>query len=175
MADHSGAAADVAFGHRTARRRVERPERVLCLDVKPLDVVEPAVLSLGHNRQSTHAGQPCRSAHAITASRTTPTLRVLVMHHRAGEEADSSSQWVPVISPLPFSVANAAKTGSGDAFPRGKMAVTPVRTGPLPRSSRPEPEMIVACPTATPATSVMALSGPGLPRTECPDRGRAGR
>src|SRR4249919_3517044 len=36
----------------------------------------------------------------------------------------------------------------------------PVRTGPLPLSSAPSPAMIVVCPTRTPATSVMALSGP---------------
>jgi hypothetical protein len=38
--------------------------------------------------------------------------------------------------------------------------VTPVRTGPLPRSSLPSPLTSVVCPTLTPATSVMALYGP---------------
>jgi hypothetical protein len=50
---------------------------------------------------------------------------------------------VPVISPLPFSVNHAAKTESEPVRPRGNIAVTPVRTGPFPLTSRPEPVMIV--------------------------------
>ena len=52
--------------------------------------------------------------------------------------------------------------------PRGRMAVTPVRTGPSPRTSGPSPWTIVACPTSTPATSVIALSGPGVPSNGTP-------
>ena len=70
---------------------------------------------------------------------------------------------VPVISPLPFSVNQAPNTGSGLALPRGWTTVTPVRTGPCPSTSGPSPEMSVVCPTSTPATSVIALSGPGVP------------
>src|SRR5579863_1962622 len=52
------------------------------------------------------------------------------------------------------------------------MAVTPVRTGPLPTSSLPSPEMRVVWPTSTPCTSVMELSGPGVPSKGTP-RSRA--
>ncbi len=41
------------------------------------------------------------------------------------------------------------------------MAVTPVRTGPLPTINFPWPEMSVVWPTSTPFTSVMALFGSG--------------
>ena len=46
------------------------------------------------------------------------------------------------------------------------MAVTPVRTGPLPTSSGPSPMISVVCPTRTPATSVIALAAPDR---EAPD------
>src|ERR1700686_3089355 len=52
------------------------------------------------------------------------------------------------------------------------MAVTPVRTGPLPISSLPSLEMSVVWPTSTPLTSVMALLGPGVPSKGTP-RSRA--
>ena len=52
------------------------------------------------------------------------------------------------------------------------MAVTPVRTGPWPTTSLPEPEMSVVWPTSTPFTSVMALLGPGVPSKGTP-RSRA--
>src|SRR5918995_4759869 len=52
--------------------------------------------------------------------------------------------------------------------PRGKMAVTPVLTGPVPRTSLPSPLISVEYPTSTPATSVIALDGPGTPGTGNP-------
>ena len=72
------------------------------------------------------------ASQATTASRTTPTLCVLVIMIGPDRNPDSSIHAVPVISPLPLSTAQPAKTGSCDSFPRGRMAVTPVRTGPLP-------------------------------------------
>src|SRR5580765_445044 len=57
-------------------------------------------------------------------------------------------------------------------FPRGRMAVTPVLTGPFPTRSLPSPAMSVLKPTSTPATSVMALKGPGEPSKGTP-RSRA--
>ena len=76
----------------------------------------------------------------MTASRTTPTLWVLVIMTGPSRNPDSSTQVVPVISPLPFSENQPAKTGSStEALPRGRMAVTPVRTGPLPTTSAPSP------------------------------------
>jgi hypothetical protein len=42
----------------------------------------------------------------------------------------------------------------------GRMAVTPVRTGPLPLTHRPSPSISVTHATRTPATSLMAFRGP---------------
>src|SRR5690349_1704077 len=61
---------------------------------------------------------------------------------------------------------------SVEVLPRGKIAVTPVRTGPLPTTSAPSPAMSVRWPTSTPATSVIASSGPGVPSKGMP-RARA--
>src|SRR5438445_724350 len=105
----------------------------------------------------------CFTSHSMTASRTTPTECVFVIITGPHKKPDSSSQVVPVISPLPLSVNQPAKTGSPERLPRGRTAVTPVRTGPFPTTSLPLPETSVACPTSTPATSVMASSGPGVP------------
>src|SRR6266849_9979312 len=77
---------------------------------------------------------------------------------------DSSSQGVPVISPLPLSENHPPNAGSSDCLPRGQIAVTPVRTY--------SPSMSVVCPTSTPAMSVMAFSGPGVPSKGTP-RSRA--
>src|SRR5579872_1569153 len=118
---------------------------------------------------------PCLTRQAITASRTTPTLCVLVIIAGPSRKPDSSTQVVPVISPLPFSVNQPAKTGSLLSRPRGRTAVTPVRTGPTPTFSGPLPEIRVVLPTCTPATSVMALSGPGVPSKGTPkSRARGG-
>src|SRR5437763_768320 len=84
----------------------------------------------------------------------------------------SSSHVVPVISPLPLSENQPANTGSFDPLPRGRMAVTPVRTGPDPIFKAPLPEMSVVIPTSTPATSVIAFTGPGCPWNGTP-RSRA--
>ncbi len=118
------------------------------------------------------SGVPCLTFQAMTASRTTPTLCVLVIITGPLRKPESSTHVVPVISPLPLSVNQAAKTASLEVLPRGWMAVTPVRTGPLPTTSLPSPEMSVVCPTSTPWTSVMALLGPGLPSNGTP-RSRA--
>src|SRR5208282_915305 len=101
-----------------------------------------------------------------------PTLWVLVIITGPSRKPDSSTQVVPVISPFPLSEYHPAKTGSSIFLPRGRTAVTPVRTGPLPTTSFPSPEISVVWPTVTPATSVMALSGPGVPSKGTP-RSRA--
>src|SRR5258706_8222831 len=109
----------------------------------------------------------------MTASRTTPTLCVFVIITGPSRKPDSSTQVVPVISPLPFSDHQPAKTELViESFPRGRTAVTPVRTGPLPTCNFPSPEMSVVCPTVTPETSVIALSGPAVPSKGTP-RSRA--
>jgi hypothetical protein len=82
---------------------------------------------------------------------------------------DSSTQVVPVISPLPLREYQPAKQGSSKLLsPRGRIAVTPVRMGPFPRTNFSEPSIIVVCPTCTPATSVIALKGPGFPSNGMP-------
>src|SRR5580692_7690766 len=118
------------------------------------------------------SGVPCLTFQAITASRTTPTLCVLVIMTGPLRKPESSTQVVPVISPLPLRVNQAAKTASLLVLPRGWMAVTPVRTGPVPITSLPSPEIRVVWPTSTPLTSVMALLGPGVPSKGTP-RSRA--
>src|SRR5919198_783975 len=119
--------------------------------------------------------KPLCTSHSMTASRTTPTLCVFVIITGPARKPDSSSQVVPVISPLPLRVNHPPKTGSPLAAPRGKIAVTPVRTGPCPTTSFPWPRMIVLCPTVTPATSVMALIGPGVPSNGTPRSRARGR
>ena len=70
----------------------------------------------------------------------------------------SSIQWVPVISPLPFSAWKPAQTGIISlSAPRGIMAVTPVATRGGPSRSSVEK------PTVRPGMSVIAFSGPGVP------------
>ena len=110
----------------------------------------------------------------MTASRTTPTLWVLVIITGPSRKPDSSTQVVPVISPLPLSGEPAGENGDrswilaarkdgGDAGADGTFAdLTVCRS----------PEMSVVWPTSTPATSVMALSGPGVPSKGTP-RSRA--
>jgi hypothetical protein len=58
------------------------------------------------------------------------------------KKPDSVIQVVPVISPLPFNEYQLPKTGLL-FLPLGKIAVTPVRTGPLPLIFFPVPEMMV--------------------------------
>src|SRR6056297_1955808 len=84
----------------------------------------------------------------------------------------SSMIQLPVISPVPLIIARPAVTLRDMSRPSGRMAVTPVRTGPLPGTTTPSPSMSVTWPTSTPSTSVMELSGPGVPSKGTP-RSRA--
>ena len=80
----------------------------------------------------------------MVASRATPQEWVLVMVIGPSHWPDSSTQMVPVISPLPLSENVPAKTGvATPEWPRGRIAVTPVRTGPWPTTSGPSPPMMV--------------------------------
>ena len=137
-----------------------------------MSLSDPSQVSATTGRAKRKSSHFLSTAQPMTASRTTPTLIVLVIMTGPQRNPDSSSQCVPVISPLPLSVLKAAKTGSGSSFPRGRTAVTPVRTGPLPRTSGPSPSMSVTCPTSTPATSVIASSVPAVPPIGMP-RSRA--
>jgi hypothetical protein len=81
---------------------------------------------------------------ATSASRTTPTLCVLVMAIGVVSIPDSRTHSRPVSSPLPFSRWQPAKTGSrAESAPRGTITVTPVRIGPCPVTSGPSPSMSV--------------------------------
>jgi hypothetical protein len=75
---------------------------------------------------------------------------------------NSSMRDRPAVVPAPLNTKQPASTGAPyQSSPGGRMAVTPVRTGPSPIRSGPSPWMRVTWPTRTPGTSVMALSGPG--------------
>ena len=151
VADHPGAAADVALVDRAVRRRVERSRsRARGGRGSPFDVVEDAVPRLGDDRQAPACCGRLRSAAATSASWTAPTESVLVSPIGVVSSPDSCIHCRPVSSPLPFSRNGAAnRTGSR----AGTMTVTPVRTS--------SPSTSVVCPTRTPATSVIALKAPG--------------
>ena len=139
--------------------------------------VEPVLMSLSRPSDvspttgSDHDapdGPGRRTKSATSASRTTPTLCVLVIAIGVVSIPDSRIHSSPVISPLPLSRWQPANTGSwASPGPRGMTTVTPVRTGPRPVTSGPSPSSSVVNPTRTPATSVIALNGPGRP---APDR-----
>ncbi len=103
----------------------------------------------------------------MTASRNTPTAFVLVSSTGPSSQPDSASQAKPVISPLPFSAKCPAKQGWRASWPRprGRTAVTPVRTS--------SPSIKVTWPTSTPGTSVMASSAPGRPKSNGTPNARA--
>ena len=72
-----------------------------------------------------------RRSTAHSASRTTPTLCVLVSAISLASMPASRIHASPVSSPLPLSRWEPAKAGSHQAGPgRGRTTVTPVRTGP---------------------------------------------
>ena len=103
--------------------------------------------------------------YATTPSIARPMFMVFVSTTGTSSAPCVSIQMLPVISPVPFSTQVAAGTFSRHRSPPcGRIAVTPVRTGPNPGRSFPSPRFRVTCPTRTPFTSVMALSGPGAIR-----------
>src|SRR5450755_4062423 len=98
----------------------------------------------------------CLRYHETTPSSTRPTESVSVRSTGTSIQPASLTHVVPVISPLPLSAHAAAKTFRCQTSVRGITAVTPVRTGPTPGTSFPEPDTWVTWPTRTPATSVIA-------------------
>src|SRR5437773_11822002 len=93
--------------------------------------------------------KPLRTSHSMTASRTTPTLCVLVIITGPARNPDSSSHVVPVISPLPLSVNQPPKTGSPFVAPRGKIA-DPRADGALAHHELPLPSDDRAMPDGHP-------------------------
>jgi hypothetical protein len=125
--------------------------------------------------QRCSSGETVRAAAAMSASRTTPTECVFVSPMTVVRSPASRIHSRPVSSPFPFRRWQPANAGSAQGSPApGKMTVTPVRTGPRPTESGPSPSMSVVWPTRTPATSVIALAGPGvrLPTTIPKSRAR---
>ena len=110
-----------------------------------------------------HSGEaPARSAIAAPtrASLTVPTDQVLVSAIGPFSIPHSATSVRPVSSPTPETRWNPANLGRSQGSGPGRTTVTPVRTGPWPRTSGPDPLTMVSCPTRTPATSVMALHRP---------------
>ena len=114
MADHAGPAADGALRDRAVGRGRERGVEVLGPDVEAVDVVERAVVRLADDRQRPGRVARRRSATdaATSASRTMPTLCVLVMATGDVSMPDSRTHSRPVSSPLPLRRWQPAKTGS---------------------------------------------------------------
>ena len=104
VADHPGPAADVALGDRPAGRRVERRPEVLGAYVEAVDVIEQAVVRLADDGQRPPGRPRLRvpTEAATRASRTTPTLCVLVMAMGVVSFPDSRTHSRPVSSPLPL-------------------------------------------------------------------------
>ena len=132
VADHAGAAADIALGHRAARgaRRAPRT-RAPASTWKALDV---ATASRRRSRPTTGRCEACRHAaldrrSGTSASRTMPTAWVLVMAIGAAEQAllvepvDAGHLAVAVEDV----VAGEAGSRSQICRRRGQIAVTPVR------------------------------------------------
>ena len=137
--------------------------------MKPVNVVQESIVRLSNDRVRIPpvflTVPPGVDIPFEDGVRTTPTLLVLVIMMGVSRNPDSVTQVVPVISPFPLRLYQLAKTGL-NFLPLGKTAVTPVRTGPLPITFFPLPEMMVQWPTSTPDTSVIALSVTGFPSNE---------
>lgn len=84
-----------------ARRSWERLP-LLRLDVQPFHVIVPAVRRLGDDGIPEGAGALRLTIMSTTASRTIPTLSVLVIVTGVSSTPVSSIQCVPVMSPLPL-------------------------------------------------------------------------
>src|SRR3954464_8913775 len=88
----------------------------------------------------------------------------------------SSVHVVPVISPFPLSAYHPEAHGTPTpSAPLGRIAVTPVRTGPVPVLNGPSPSTSVTYPTVRPGTSVTAFTGPGVPGSGMPRPRSRGR
>jgi hypothetical protein len=101
-----------------------------------------------------------RVIHFTVASDTLPTDMVLVSRIGVSRRPHSTTWVRPETSPAPLSTKEPASTRLEKIGSGGRIAVTPVRTGPSPTTSGPSPSMRVVWPTRTPGTSVMALAGP---------------
>ena len=82
--------------------------------------------------------------HFTAASETAPTLNVFVRKMGVSMSPHSMSWVIPDTSPAPFRMKPPPTTRCSKMLRSlGRMAVTPVRTGPLPTTSCPDPEISV--------------------------------
>jgi hypothetical protein len=106
VADHPGAAADVAFRDEAGTGRLERLEHMLLGHMQAVHVVEPLVAGFGHHGQQPRVGPrspPWRTIQRTSAWCAMPTECVFVRAIGPRKMPASSIQCVPVISPLPLS------------------------------------------------------------------------
>ena len=82
-----------------------------------------------------------RVIHFTAASDTLPTDMVLVSRMGVSSKPHSTTWVSPETSPAPFSTNEPASTRSEKIGSGGRMAVTPVRTGPSPTTSGPSPSI----------------------------------
>ena len=81
----------------------------------------------------------CLVIHLTAASETLPTAIVLVSRIGVSSRPHSVTWVRPDTSPAPLSTKLPASIRSLNTSGSGTIAVTPVRTGPLPTSSLPSP------------------------------------
>src|SRR5947209_152653 len=92
-------------------------------------------------------------SHDTTPSSARPTFSVFVNTTGTSRNPDWSTQWAPVISPLPLSTNVAAATRWFHTSSLARIPVAPVRTF--------VPSTLDTCATRTPATSVIPSTAPG--------------
>ena len=112
VANHAGAATNVAFGDRPACSGIESRKRMFRFKWKALNVAQPSIVGLGNDREvkllwSAVAHPDCAYRVADDAD-----LVVFVMPIGAPRMPCSAIQGRPVISPLPLNEKAPAKTQS---------------------------------------------------------------
>ena len=162
VADHAGAAADGALLDRAVARRSSAATTCSARTCIPLmSFSRPSYVSPTTGR--CQAPRFARRCHVTSASRTTPTEKVFVIPIGVVSSPDSRTHSSPVSSPFPF-----RRCGAGEA----RRAVGSRRQDHGHAGADASPSTIVVWPTLTPATSVIASSGPGSGRRSR-SRGRA--
>ncbi len=152
----SGTRPDHAFCNHSARCRFQGPPDVDGTDRPQTGVAQESVVGFAHNRID--RANPLHfwlvQHHSTMASATVHVASVPVRRMGVSNSPNSRTCVTPVIFPKPLPTCIPAGTRSTKTFPEwGNTAVTPVRVA--------APSMIVACPTCTPDTSVIAFKTPG--------------
>ena len=122
VAEHPGAAAHIALGNRPPRAASSARIASSAFTCWPFwSFRRPSDVSATTGYQKAPVA-PFFTIQDTAASRTTPTLSVLVMRIGVSSTPLSSIQWVPVMSPLPLPIVKAANTG-------GEVAATARQNG----------------------------------------------